>query len=138
FIPSDIKTPQAASVMITDGITQTMITNERRAFKRVNNRFNVTFKPLDDPGTNAGSSFTKNISIGGVYFTSLKKFDIGQLVDCRIGVPGAAKEGKWTGRVVRCEDLEDHVVDTYGIAVEFVKSFGNAEKDLKKALEKDL
>ena len=116
----------------------TMITNERRAFKRVNRRFNVTFKPHADQSAHSSTSVTKNISLGGVYFTSLKKFDIGQLVDCRINIPKATEEGKWIARVVRCEDMEGHVVNTYGIAVEFVESFGNAEKDLKKSLEKDL
>ena len=111
-----------------------MITNERRAFKRVNCKFDVTFKPHAAPGTHAKTSVTKNISLGGVYFTSFESFDIGQLLDCSISIPKVAEEGKWLARVVRCEDLEGQVVKMYGVAVEFVKSFGDAEKNLKKIL----
>ncbi|MFQ5952229.1 MAG: PilZ domain-containing protein [Candidatus Omnitrophota bacterium] len=114
-----------------------MITNERRAFKRVNKKYNVTFKPHATAGSHNSASITKNISMGGVYFTSIEKFDIGQLLDCRIKIPKAEEEGKWLARVVRCESISDQVVKTYGIAVEFVKSFGSSEKDLRKALKEN-
>jgi hypothetical protein len=112
-----------------------MITNERRAFKRVSCKYDVTFKPHAAPGSHSGTSVTKNISLGGVYFTSFERFDIGQLLDCSINIPKTAEAGKWLARVVRCEDLEGQVVKIYGIAVEFVKSFGDAEKKLKKTLD---
>ncbi|MGB2599428.1 MAG: PilZ domain-containing protein [Candidatus Omnitrophota bacterium] len=114
-----------------------MITNERRAFKRVNKKFAITYKPHNSPGSVRGTSFTKNISAGGVYFTSIEGFDIGQMLECIIKMPKVAKESKWIGRVVRCEDIKGHVVKTYGIALEFAKSFGNADKDLRKALEEN-
>jgi len=80
---------------------------------------------------------SENISRGGVYFVSFKKYKIGQALDCWIKMPGVKDEGKWNARVVRCEGLDQKMkmADTYGVAVEFVKSFGSAEADLKKTLE---
>jgi hypothetical protein len=114
-----------------------MITNERRAFKRVNKKFAITYRLHNSPGGARGTSFTKNISAGGVYFTSIEGFDTGQMLECVIKIPNTAQENKWIGRVVRCEDIEGHIVKTYGIALEFTKSFGSADKDLRKALEEN-
>lgn len=110
-----------------------MITNEKRAFKRVKRNFHIRHKLHDGSGP-AGMSISKNISLGGVYFISLQKLNIGELLDCRIDMPGVSGEGKWMARVVRCEDLDDNLTKTFGVAVEFVESFGDSEKKLKSAL----
>lgn len=111
-----------------------MITDEKRAFKRVKKKFEVTHQVHSSGGERHGRSISENISLGGVYFTSLEKFQIGEMLDCSIRIPGLAEEGRWTARVVRCEDLPGKMVNTYGVAVEFVESFGNSEKNLKKIL----
>lgn len=77
-----------------------------------------------------GSSVTENVSIGGLYFTSLEKFGIGDLVDCKIEA-GTAGECSFTARVVRCGELGSHMVRTYGVAVEFVNSSGDSAQRLK-------
>lgn len=115
-----------------------MITDERRAFKRVNCKFNVKYKLQSGKDNVAGSFVTENISLGGVYFVGLEKFDIGQLLDCSIQIPGDNSEGKWTARVVRCDVLEGGVVNTFGIATEFVESIGDSQKKLKNILERVL
>ncbi len=111
-----------------------MITDEKRAFKRVRRKFTVRYRPHGAPGSSGGVSASENISLGGVYFISLEKLEIGLLLDCWIKMPGIPQEGKWTARVVRCENAGDKMIDTFGIAVEFVKSFGNSGKDLEKTL----
>ena len=111
-----------------------MITNERRAFKRVRRKFAVNYELNDPKGSCKGSFISENISLGGVYFISFREFEIGQILDCRIKMPGVSEEGRWTARVVRCENLKDKMVNTFGVAVEFIKSFGNSEKNLKKTL----
>ena len=80
---------------------------------------------------------SENISCAGFYFVSFKEYKIGQTLECWIKMPGVKNEGKWDARVVRCEELNQKmkVADTYGVAVEFVKSFDTAETDLKKTLE---
>ncbi len=80
-----------------------MITDEKRAFKRVRCRFTVKYKPHGLNKSGGGSSVSENISCGGFYFTSLKEFKIGELIDCCICMPETLVEGKWTARVVRCE-----------------------------------
>jgi hypothetical protein len=112
-----------------------MITDEKRAFKRTRRKFAVKYKRHGVPSDGRGTSVSENISLGGVYFISLEEFKIGQLVDCMIRMPGVSGEGKWEARVVRCDKSKDRIVDTFGIAVEFVKSFGDSEKKLKKILE---
>lgn len=110
-----------------------MITDEKRAFKRVKRKFTVKYK-LHGSGEPGGTFVSENISLGGVYFISLARMEIGQVLDCTINIPGLKKEGKWTARVVRCETLQGTMVETFGIAVEFVKSFGDSAKSLEKAL----
>lgn len=111
-----------------------MITDEKRAFKRVKKKFEVSHEIHSSRGERQGRSVSENISLGGVYFMSLEKFQIGEVLDCSVKIPGASEEGKWTARVVRCEDLPGKMVSTYGVAVEFVESFGNSDKNLKKVL----
>ena len=111
-----------------------MITDEKRAFKRVKRKFTVRYRPRDARMGPGGTAVSDNISLGGVYFVTIEKFDIGQVLDCWIKVPGAKEEGQWTARVVRCENIRDKMVNTYGVAVEFIRHFDRAEKDLKRAL----
>ncbi|MFH1552521.1 MAG: PilZ domain-containing protein, partial [Candidatus Omnitrophota bacterium] len=109
-----------------------MITDERRAFKRVKLKFTIKYK-LHGSAV-SGTSVSENISLGGIYFISLEKFRIGQLIDCSISMPGIPEQGKWTARVVRCENVDNKMVTTFGIAAEFMKSLGDSEKNLKKIL----
>lgn len=111
-----------------------MISDEKRAFKRTPHKFTVEYKRQGSSSPTGGKSVSENISLGGVYFASLERLDIGQLLECRIYMQGMQDEGSWTARVVRCENIGKGVVDTYGIAVEFVKAFGNSERTLKKVL----
>jgi hypothetical protein len=112
-----------------------MITDEKRAFKRIRRKLTIKYKLHGVSGPGGGTSVSENISPGGVYFINLKRLEIGQLLDCRIKIPGIAQEGRWTARVVRCENTGDKMVNTYGIAAEFVKSFGDSGKNLEKILK---
>jgi hypothetical protein len=112
-----------------------MITDEKRAFKRSKRKFAVRYCPHGSGDHHAGTCLSENISLGGVYFVSLDSFDIGQMLDCAITMPGIKEEGRWTARVVRCEPVSEKMVKTYGIAVEFVESFGDSQKNLGKILE---
>ena len=111
-----------------------MITDEKRAFKRAKRKFTVRYRSQDPGAGPGGTAVSENISLGGVYFVTIERFDIGQILDCWIKIPGAKDEGRWTARVVRCENIDDKMVNTYGVAVEFTRHFDRAEKDLKNAL----
>lgn len=113
-----------------------MITDERRAFKRVPHNFLVKYKLYTARAKSGlGMAISKNISLGGVYFVSLEKFNVGDLIDCRIQLHPGDKEARWLARVVRCENIKEELVDSFGIAVEFVKSFDNSEFLLKFFLD---
>lgn len=111
-----------------------MITDDKRAFKRSKRKFTVEFRKHGMPDAPGGSAVTENVSLGGVYFVSLERFVIGQQLDCAIIATGSCK-GKWLTRVVRCEEMGEGMVRTFGVAVEFIRAFGSAEKDLKKVLK---
>ena len=111
-----------------------MISDERRAFKRVKKKFTVKHRPVSHYGAPCGTATSENISMGGVYFISLERFSIGDVLECRISMPGIEEEGRWTARVVRCENENSGMVRTFGVAVEFVEAFGNSERNLRKTL----
>lgn len=112
-----------------------MITDEKRAFKRAPCKFVIEYR-AHGPETSgqSGVSVTENISLGGVYFLSLEDYAIGQLLDCQVSIPGAKTKSRWTARVVRCENIREKMVRTFGVAAEFVRSHGDSDKELEKAL----
>ncbi|MBD3296317.1 MAG: hypothetical protein GF392_03000, partial [Candidatus Omnitrophica bacterium] len=91
-----------------------MITDDRRAFKRVRHKFVVRYETCaaDNPAT--GTAVTENISKGGVYFLSLEKIPVGTCLYCHIDLPDITERGKWKARVVRCEEVEKGMIKTYG------------------------
>ena len=113
-----------------------MITNEKRAFKRVPLKFTIRYRLYSKNNLTWKTTITENISLGGVYFISLEKFNIGQLIDCTINVKESLDGERWVTRVVRCENLKEKMINTFGIAVEFTKSIGGSGKNLKSYLKK--
>jgi len=111
-----------------------MITDEKRAFKRVKLRCAVRYKFYNSGEFKTGTAISNNISLGGVYFISIEKLKIGQLIECSIDMPNIKCEGKWTARVVRCDSMEKKMINTFGVAIEFIKSIRGSEKKLQKAL----
>ncbi|MFH1394839.1 MAG: PilZ domain-containing protein [Candidatus Omnitrophota bacterium] len=111
-----------------------MITDDKRAFKRVPCKMTVKVIRIEKKGFPESLSVTENISLGGLYFASLQKLEIGEKIECRIKLPNAPDENKWTGRVVRCEKNEDGIIDTFGVAIEFLKSFKSSDSFLKQIL----
>lgn len=107
-----------------------MISDEKRAFKRIRQRFTVWYRKHGASEAVWGTSVTENISIGGMFFASLEKIGIGDLIDCKIEA-GTAGECSFTARVVRCEELGSHMVRAYGVAVEFVNDPGDSARRLK-------
>ncbi|MBD3427270.1 MAG: hypothetical protein GF409_08645 [Candidatus Omnitrophica bacterium] len=110
-----------------------MITDEKRAFRRVKRKFTVRYN-FQGPDGAKGKSVSENISLGGVYFISLMKMNIGDILECDIEMLSCDGHGRFLARVVRCESLNNNMVDTFGIAVEFTKAFGDSRKKLEKAL----
>ncbi len=111
-----------------------MITDDRRAFKRIGHKLTVMFKPHSAQGTYFNSSITENISLGGVYFLTFKEHGIGEMVDCLIKINKS--EAECTARVVRCEKVERHMINMFGVAVEFVEFFNNSKKNLENIFKK--
>ncbi len=77
---------------------------------------------------------TRNISPGGVYFECLSNLPIGAVLDCRLDVMGKVKELRFLARVVRCDPSGTSMVPAFGVAAEFVRSYGKSESELRKIL----
>ena len=112
-----------------------MITDEKRAFKRSIHRFTVKYRTLKNINPKSGMSTSENISLGGVYFLSIDSFDIGEAVECSISTSVSSKTMQWISRVVRCEKINKKMINTFGVAVEFVRTFKNSDNELKKILK---
>jgi len=112
-----------------------MITDEKRAFKRIQQKVTVKFKQCGGAHHVENISTSKNISLGGMYFISLSKFEIGAKLICDIILPQKTEVSRWSSRVVRCENATDKMISTFGIAVEFIKAYGESEKSLRKMLQ---
>lgn len=111
-----------------------MITDERRAYKRVKLAFNLRYRSLSSGKVISGNSLTNNLSPGGIYFEAFSRITIGERLDCRIDLPGISKPLRFYSRVVRCELFASTVTPSYGIAAEFLKSFGNSDSELRRIL----
>ena len=113
-----------------------MITDNKRAFKRASFKFRLEYISHKNPSKNFGISISENISLGGAYFICLHALNIGEVLDIKISFPKSETNLKMIARVVRSEKVEDKIVRTFGVAVEFVEFINNSERMLKTLLEK--
>lgn len=111
-----------------------MITDERRAFKRVRLEFHIRYYSITPNVNISGDSCTSNISSGGVFFNAFAEIPIGSVIECRISIPQKTDAFRFLSRVVRCDRFSDTVVSTFGIAAEFIKSFENSDSHLRQML----
>ncbi len=115
-----------------------MISGERRAYKRSKIAFGVKYRSRQPFGIFSGSSVTRNISAGGVYFESLFELPVGCLVDCEISPPEARTELRFLARVVRCDIVNKTIAVTFGVAAEFLPNAENPDTVLRNLLSKHL
>ena len=113
-----------------------MITDNKRAFKRASFKFRIEYCSHNINSANSGVSISENISLGGAYFICLHAFNIGEVLDIKILIPKSKITLNTTARVVRSENLENKIVSTFGVAVEFVDFENNSISILKSLLEK--
>lgn len=110
-----------------------MITDDKRAFHRIKKKVKIKYKYPEKTAVEYTSE-SKNISMGGVYFITVKEFKTGEMLDCKISSDKTTEESHWKARVVRCEVLEKQIVNTFGVAVEFVSAVDDSEKILKQII----
>ncbi|MFH1411486.1 MAG: PilZ domain-containing protein [Candidatus Omnitrophota bacterium] len=112
-----------------------MITSEKRAFKRTDLEFKVTYRSGEKNSKKKGAAISKNISLGGVYFSSLDIFSIGDILEISVETRDRKTKCEWKARVVRCEKTNEKIIDTFGVAAEFIDPSENSVKKLKEALK---
>jgi c-di-GMP-binding flagellar brake protein YcgR len=112
-----------------------VISGERRSYKRVNIRFTVRYRSLAKGKNLSGTSFTNNISSGGIYFDSIEEIPIGELLDCSIHILEKPGSMRFSSRVVRCDRITGPVTSLFGIAAEFVEPFKNSDIKLRRILK---
>lgn len=111
-----------------------MISDDLRAFPRRKFTFTIKYGLCGEPYRCKGSSTTRNISLGGVYFNSVERLRIGEKIRCEILIPEQNDCIEYTARVVRCEKLQEKILATYGIAAEFSDNI-RGEHVLRSVLE---
>lgn len=107
-----------------------MITDNKRAFKRIKKNIKIRYREEKDMSVEYTSE-SKNISMGGVYFVGIKKLNICDVLRFNLtdGVKNISVDIK--ARVVRCELFEKHMVDSFGVAAEFFSLNNEDDKKLK-------
>jgi len=98
---------------------------DKRVYKRLDNKLNLRFKVFESEQDllKRGSApehlnVTKNISAGGLLFTSDQQASIGSILDLKIKSPGEEAAIECLGRVVRIEELNEG--KSYDIAICFL------------------
>lgn len=102
---------------------------ERRAYPRIKWRFVLRFRK--EKSQTCAWEFTtiENISLGGCFFPSTQKLDIGEVLELQIKFPGVREFLIFRGEVKRCEEIREF--SSYKIAVEF-KDLGEEKREQLK------
>lgn len=85
---------------------------ERRKYPRINARFIVSYRVLEEKDV-GDTSQTKNLSLGGILFITKRAFAPGTILILEIRLPFDPKPVTVTGRVIEsCEITKDLIYDT--------------------------
>ena len=82
---------------------------DRREFPRLKGSFIVSYKILDEIN-NADLSQTKNISEGGMMFTTDKAFPEGTLLTLYVRLPFVEEKIELTGRVLQSKEVVKDII----------------------------
>jgi len=92
----------------------------RRKYPRVNHHFTVRYKIEGPEGIADRVVFLKNISRGGMLFTSDLEFKVGVTIEWEIDLPERGRV-PMSGKVVRCHEIpKPGEIKIYNVAVEFM------------------
>jgi hypothetical protein len=108
--------------------------SERRKYRRLGARFDISCRQVGSEGEQSHSGCTVNVSAGGLYFeTSADVFRPGNMLKVELSIPPTSGVldfgGKLAGfaEVLRAEDIcgsapeADSSSDRYGVALQFCR-----------------
>ncbi|MCP4649862.1 MAG: PilZ domain-containing protein [PVC group bacterium] len=101
-------------------------TGERRKFLRINANFVVSYHEHPGKVNNTDMTLTRNISLGGICFTSDKDFELGAILKIILRLPKVTKQIEFLGAVVSTKQ-ENGKNSIFDIGVKFVEA---EEEDL--------
>jgi Tfp pilus assembly protein PilZ len=90
---------------------------ERRKYPRINSRFVVSYRLLDEEN-NVDITQTKNLSLGGLLLTTNKAFQIGTNIALEIRVPYDRKPIMLIAKVVTCHEVTKNLI--YDTRIKFI------------------
>ena len=109
---------------------------ERRRFVRVKGNFVVSYKDITTKEAKTDVSQTKDISVGGLLFTSQEKFALGTILSLKLRLPDSYDYINVKVEVVASKQLVKDVL--YDIRAKFVK-IGDVQKDyIRKMIDYNL
>jgi len=92
----------------------------KRAHPRISWNFIVRFRLHNNERPQGWEvSVIRNISLGGCYFYSNIRYEIGQILDIEVQFPSLLEPMKFVGEVKRYEENLDASVHIYGVAIQF-------------------
>lgn len=109
---------------------------ERRRFVRIKGNFVVSYKDITTKEAKTDVSQTKNISVGGLLFTSQEKFAPGAILSLKLRLPDNPDYINVKVEVVASKQLVKDVL--YDTRAKFVK-IGDVQKDyIRKIIDYNL
>ena len=112
-----------------------MTENGKRAFKRHEENIVLRYILYNSDDKEWHIAFTENISLGGLYFISIKKMLVGDKLNCFITLTNK-NVIKCIARIVRVETLDKNMIKTFGYGIEFSIFSEKTEKYLIDFMKK--
>ena len=95
-----------------------MSDNEKRAFKRIDNRLKVKYETVESNSSIPLTTYTKNVSSGGFLFRSNNPVKFGSVIRLKFFLENLNEFISAEAKVVRVEEIVENKI--YDIGIEFV------------------
>ncbi|HOV14343.1 MAG TPA: PilZ domain-containing protein [Spirochaetota bacterium] len=92
--------------------------NDRRAYKRIDNRLQVKYEVVDSNSMMPLTTYTKNVSSGGFLFRSSAPVEFGSLLRLKFYLDNLDEFVSADAKVVRIEEIVENKI--YDIGIKFI------------------
>ena len=105
---------------------------ERRKYPRIDGRFVVSYRLLDEEN-NVDVTQTKNLSIGGLLFTTNRPFEVGSNIALEIRLPYDRRPIMLIGKVVDSREITKNLI--YDTRMKFIATDKRHIKTLSQTVD---
>ncbi|MCM8791950.1 MAG: PilZ domain-containing protein [Candidatus Omnitrophica bacterium] len=105
---------------------------ERRKYPRLDARFFISYKPLEEDKL-IDVTQAKNISLGGVLLNTNREFAPGTKLSLKIRLPSSTQPVSFIGKVIECRSIVRNMI--YETRVELIAQNKKDEELFKETLD---